>query len=332
MPFIPAICTNCGATLEVDNKKDAAICQYCGTPFVVEKAVNRYNNTYNIHGEVVNIFGDVNKDFVIRGGVLEKYNGEATEVIIPENVTAISDKVFAGLQISHITFPNSIESIGDGAFSDCKKLQNIQLPSKVKTLGNNCFGGCRSLRQVQLPPTLETLGASCFEGCESLSEITIPNTVKGLPAKCFYGCTSLKNIILSENLVSIDYLAFAGCTALESISLPTSIQHVADDYRSGDDYGILSSFAGCKNLNNVKLPFDPVKNNIAFRYNIGDRRVSERWAITEGFSSTPWYLELQELQKKAIDEALDNRQCPYCNSKLSVFFRKCKCCNKEYPK
>ena len=113
---IPGICPNCGATLEIDGNKDAAICRYCDTPFVVEKAVKLYNNTYNIHGEVVNIFGGPQKDFLIRGGVLEKYNGEATEVIIPDNVKAIGNKAFAGLQIAEISFPKGVESIGDAHF------------------------------------------------------------------------------------------------------------------------------------------------------------------------------------------------------------------------
>ena len=42
MPLVSAKCTNCGANLEVDNTKDAAICPYCGTPYIVEKAINNY--------------------------------------------------------------------------------------------------------------------------------------------------------------------------------------------------------------------------------------------------------------------------------------------------
>lgn len=41
--FTPAICTQCGATLEVDSRQEAAVCIYCKTPFIVEKAINNYN-------------------------------------------------------------------------------------------------------------------------------------------------------------------------------------------------------------------------------------------------------------------------------------------------
>lgn len=47
MPFVAAKCTQCGATIEVDDTKEAGICKYCGTAFITEKAINNYN-TYII--------------------------------------------------------------------------------------------------------------------------------------------------------------------------------------------------------------------------------------------------------------------------------------------
>lgn len=42
MPFVEAKCTNCGASLTVDNSLEAAVCDYCGTPYIVEKAINNF--------------------------------------------------------------------------------------------------------------------------------------------------------------------------------------------------------------------------------------------------------------------------------------------------
>ena len=47
MPLVPAKCTQCGATLTLDPTQDAAVCPFCGTPFVVEKAINNYQVTNN---------------------------------------------------------------------------------------------------------------------------------------------------------------------------------------------------------------------------------------------------------------------------------------------
>ncbi len=42
MPLVKATCTNCGAALEVDSAKEAAVCPYCNTAYIVEKAINNY--------------------------------------------------------------------------------------------------------------------------------------------------------------------------------------------------------------------------------------------------------------------------------------------------
>ena len=47
MPLVAAKCLNCGGELQIDSGRDAAICPYCGTPFVVEKAINYYT-TQNV--------------------------------------------------------------------------------------------------------------------------------------------------------------------------------------------------------------------------------------------------------------------------------------------
>lgn len=47
MPFVQAKCPNCGGFLAVDNAQEAAVCQFCNTPFIVEKAINNYNITVN---------------------------------------------------------------------------------------------------------------------------------------------------------------------------------------------------------------------------------------------------------------------------------------------
>jgi hypothetical protein len=41
--LVPAICTQCGGQVEVDAQLEAAVCRYCGVPFIVEKAINTYN-------------------------------------------------------------------------------------------------------------------------------------------------------------------------------------------------------------------------------------------------------------------------------------------------
>ena len=60
MPLVKAQCTNCGAALDVDNQKDAAICPFCGTAYVVEKAIQQFsiNSVGTIHADVLTVVND----------------------------------------------------------------------------------------------------------------------------------------------------------------------------------------------------------------------------------------------------------------------------------
>ena len=57
MALVKAICTHCGGVLDVDNEKDAWVCKYCNTPFIVEKAVNIYNTNTTVKAEHVDYYG-----------------------------------------------------------------------------------------------------------------------------------------------------------------------------------------------------------------------------------------------------------------------------------
>ena len=59
MPLVEAKCTNCGAVLKVDSSKEAAICEFCGSAYIVEKAIHNYSITNNnvIYADTVNIYG-----------------------------------------------------------------------------------------------------------------------------------------------------------------------------------------------------------------------------------------------------------------------------------
>ncbi len=49
--LVPATCTQCGAALQVDPDREAAVCPYCGTPYIVEKAI-QYYNTVHVHNTI----------------------------------------------------------------------------------------------------------------------------------------------------------------------------------------------------------------------------------------------------------------------------------------
>lgn len=72
MALTPAVCPNCKGILEVNSEQDAAVCRYCGTPFIIEKAINLYNVSN------ITIMNGKNQDDIIDDGLaqmdLNKYS------------------------------------------------------------------------------------------------------------------------------------------------------------------------------------------------------------------------------------------------------------------
>ena len=210
MALIPGICTQCGATLTADDTKDCMICPYCNTPFIVEKAINNFHNTYNISNSTVNIYSKENDDFVIRAGVLEKYNGSETKVTIPTTVSFIGYRSFKDCYgLTEVIVSEGVTDINGEAFYSCKSLKKISLPDTLTTIGGAAFADCENLREISLPDSLQKLSSYAFSGCHNLEKIRMPNS------ECFYNTAQGKGYAPPHN-------AFEFCNKLYDVILPNA--------------------------------------------------------------------------------------------------------------
>ena len=180
MPLLNATCPNCGAVLEVDSSKEAAICQYCGSAYVVEKAINNYKieNHNTISSEVVNIYNSSSEttDFVIKGRILEKYIGAEETITIPDSVEIVGERAFEDNErLKEVLLPESVVEIREAAFAYCTSLKSITIPQKVKRIEKEAFFHCLSLSDVQI------LGSdiSISEDAFLLSAFVLPEKYHG---------------------------------------------------------------------------------------------------------------------------------------------------------
>ncbi len=72
MPFVRAQCTNCGAHLEVDSSNEAAICPFCHTPYIVEKAINLFQTNIVANGATINVTGILDADSMFENWLITK--------------------------------------------------------------------------------------------------------------------------------------------------------------------------------------------------------------------------------------------------------------------
>lgn len=112
-------------------------------------------------------------------------------------VTRIDDKAFADSAFREITLPDSVTSIGNRAFHQCKNLLEITLGNGVESIGIGAFQGCENLYGVTLPSAVTEIGADAFAGCKSLKSIVIPASVARLESNVFGGCEKLTRILFT---------------------------------------------------------------------------------------------------------------------------------------
>ena len=135
-----------------------------------------------------------------------------------------------------------VSEVGQYAFLNCARLENVSLPSTLKKIEGSAFKNCTSLTQIVLPESLDEIGNEAFAGCFALQSVTIPH-VREIGYKAFMNCTALKSIALPAPLQYIHINAFKGCTALAQIDLPDSLTHIGGE-----------AFAGCSSLKSVTVP------------------------------------------------------------------------------
>ncbi len=83
----------------------------------------------------------------ITGTFMRPFMNYLTTAIIPEGVS-IGSSAFGGSNITEIHLPESVTSIGDAAFTNCKSLTSITIPESVTKIGDTAFYTCTSLSDI----------------------------------------------------------------------------------------------------------------------------------------------------------------------------------------
>ena len=178
---------------------------------------------------------------------------------------------FAPAGITEYTIPNSVTTIGIGAFYSCSNLTSVTIGDSVTTIGNDAFNNCDSLTSVTIPNSVTTIGKA-FRYCTSLKEFKgkfatedrrslimdnaiiayanasgttyiIPDSVTTIVERAFAGCSSLTSVTIPDSVTTIGEYAFYYCYSLTSVTIPDSVTTIGND-----------AFSSCKSLTSVNIP------------------------------------------------------------------------------
>ncbi len=161
---------------------------------------------------------------------------DLTSITIPNSVTSIGEFAFNCCSLSSITIPNSITSIGNSAF-ELNDLSSIKVEEGnsyydsrdncnaiIETVSNRLIQGCCN---TTIPNSVTCIGDGAFSNCHNLTTITIPNGVTSIENSAFLNCHNLSSPILIPNsVVSIGSSAFYNCSKLSYISIPNSVNSI----------------------------------------------------------------------------------------------------------
>ena len=181
---------------------------------------------------------------------------------------------FRNQEIESYIIPDSVTSIGDGAFGCCSSLSSLVIPDSVVNIKGNPFyfwkGKLECLsasfiyednvlfnmdksklisfrnqeaKSFIIPDGVKSIGKCAFVDCYSLVSISIPNSVTNIGDSAFDGCSSLSNLVIPNSVTSIGDGAFWGCSSLRSLVIPNSVTSIG-----------AWAFSGCKSLSSLVIP------------------------------------------------------------------------------
>ena len=200
-----------------------------------------------------------------------------TSITIGDKVKNIPKYAFYGCSsLTSVTIPESVTSIGNGAFSGTGWYNN--LPDGVLYLDNCCLGykGDKPTGELSIKDNTRLIAGSAFSGCSSLTSVTIPNSVTSIGSSAFEYCSGLTKVEITdinswckihfgnetanplyyagklymdstlvtdisiENIEEIKPYAFYNLTTLMSLSLDENVSKIGD-----------KAFYGNKNIRSI---------------------------------------------------------------------------------
>lgn len=159
------------------------------------------NITFSVSPNNTNITIVDNVVFAKGGKQLLRMLGTQTHYTIPDGVEEIADFAFAYRDIRSVDIPNTVKSIGEGAFRFCKSLETVTMHDNTKAIIKRvAFGHCESLKSIDIAYGVTSIDYDAFEECSSLTHVGIPKTVKGIGGsffvRAFYNTCNLKEIVV----------------------------------------------------------------------------------------------------------------------------------------
>lgn len=171
-------------------------------------------------------------------------------------------------QTSYVV-PSTVETIGEDAFRDAEKLENIILPDALTVIGSGALGST-SIKSIRIPEGISVINRSAFNSCKSLESIIIPSNITKIDDLAFRNNVSLKEIVIENPSCEI----YDSCATISS-------NFLANEFFTGTIYGFENSTAQTY-AENYNYKFEPIENYYN-KFKLGDVNLD---GVVDGIDAT----------------------------------------------
>ncbi|MEF2920312.1 MAG: leucine-rich repeat protein, partial [Acutalibacteraceae bacterium] len=176
-----------------------------------------------------------------------------------------------------LIFPDSLETIGIGAFYGCDDLEELNIPDGVVSICSYAFSDNVSLKNIKIGSGCTSIHPQAFYECKAIENVTasedntvyssddgillnkdktaimlypkarsgaytIPNNITEIGEAAFCSCNNLTDIIISDSVTTIGNGAFNSCGNLTEIIIGDSVTTIGN-----------GAFGSCDNLTKVVI-------------------------------------------------------------------------------
>ena len=180
---------------------------------------------------------NVNLNGFTPAATAETFENGLGRIEFAADVTSVGSGFSGKTGVTSIFLPNSVTSIGNSAFTQCKSLSSIDIPSGVTSIGNQAFHTCSAMTSIDIPSGVTSIGENAFQQCYSLTSVTIPSGVTSISRGVFYMCSGLTSINIPSGVTSIGINSFGYCSGFELITIPSGVTSIGR-----------GAFEGCTSL------------------------------------------------------------------------------------
>ena len=170
---------------------------------------------------LLGVLGAQAYDFEVNGIYYNITNSSAKEVEVTAKSSHYDDRYSGSVVIpATVTYNKTtykVTSIGEKAFNWCSDLTSVTIPESVASIGDNAFS-MSGLTTVTIPKSVTSIGASAFSGCSGLTLVTLSEGVTSIGEGAFMLCEGLISVTIPASVTSIGESAFSLCSGLTSVT------------------------------------------------------------------------------------------------------------------